>query len=167
MDEVWLVCDEFPDYSLSSFGRVANTKHSRIIKPIITKEGTVKVKLYLDGVQHTKSLKVLLGNAFISGRTNTFNTIINLDGNLENNNITNLIWRPRWFAWKYRRQLENVDHYTSLVRGLIFDRKTNLVYDGIVNAGLTNGLLFSEILLSLHDQTPVFPTWQVFGEVEE
>ncbi len=167
MEELWLVCDDFPDYSISSLGRVANTRYSRIVKPFITKEGTVKVIFYKDGKRYTKSLKVLLGNAFVDGRTDTFNTIIHLDGNLENNEITNLMWRPRWFAWKYRRQFETIEHYSKILKCSIFDAKTNLVYEGIVDAGLKNGLLFSEILLSIYEQTPVFPTWQIFGRIEK
>ena len=85
MDEEWVVCDEFPDYSISSLGRVANTRHNRIIKPSITKEGTVKIAFHKDGKQHTRSLKVLLGKAFVKGRTDIFNTIIHLDGDVTNN----------------------------------------------------------------------------------
>lgn len=167
MDEVWVKCDGFPDYSVSTLGRVANTRFNRIIKPSITKEGTVKVKLSCNGKQCTKSLKVLVGNAFVDGRTDLFDTIIHLDGDVTNNEITNLVWRPRWFAWKYRRQLEQIDFYHRINPGPIKDVKTGLVYKGgIVDAGLTNGLLFSEIRLSLMDQTPVFPTWQIFGAVK-
>lgn len=166
MDEVWVKCDGFPDYSVSSLGRVANTRYNRIIKPSITKEGTVKVKLSCEGQQHTKSLKVLVGNAFVKGRTELFDTIIHLDGDVTNNEISNLAWRPRWFAWKYRRQLDRIDYYRQVEPGPIMDVKTRFVYKGgIVDAGLTNGLLFSEILMSLMDQTPVFPTWQIFGVV--
>lgn len=167
MEELWVACEEFPDYSLSSFGRIANTKFHRIVKPRVSREGTVMVTIYKDGAPYTKSLKVLLGEAFVDGKTETFDTIIHLDGDVTNNAVSNLTWRPRWFAWKYKRQLSKIDFYHDKHPYKVYDVKTGLVYDSVVHAGLTNGLLFSEIVLSLHDQTPVFPTWHVFGIVEE
>lgn len=167
MDEIWVKCEEFPGYSISSLGRVANTRLNRIIKPVVTKDGTAKVNLYKDGKQCTRSLKVLLGNEFVKGKTKVFNTIIHLDGDVSNNEISNLAWRPRWFALKYRWQMSELEYYKKTKVGAIIDVRSGLVYEGgIVHAGLTNGLLFSEILLSLGDQTPVFPTWQIFGTVK-
>lgn len=165
MDEVWITCDEFPDYSISSFGRIVNNKFKRVVKITFTKDGTAKVNLYKDGIQHTRSLKTLIGCYFVKGKTEVFNTLIHLDGDTSNNSVTNLCWRPRWFALKYKWQLKEIDRYNKMKLGPIIDVRSGLVYkEGIVQAGLTNGLLFSEILLSLTDQTPVFPTWQVFGQ---
>lgn len=165
MDEIWVVCDEFPEYSVSSLGRVSNTKRGKIVKQSITQQGAAKVNFFKDGRHHTRSVKVLVANAFVDGRTKTFDTPMHLDGNQANNEARNLVWRPRWFAWKYKRQLAHTKYFKNLT-GPIKDIKTGLVYDSIVDAGLINGLLFNEIRRSLIDQTPVFPSWHVFGEVE-
>lgn len=166
MDEIWVVCDEFPEYSVSSLGRISNTKRGKIVKQSVTQQGAAKVNFFKDGVRHTRSVKVLVAHAFVEGRTPTFDTPMHLDGDQLNNSADNLVWRPRWFAWKYKRQLEHTEYFEAFTDKPIKDIKTGLVYSNIVEAAMTNGLLFTEIRRSLLDQTPVFPSWHIFGVVE-
>lgn len=165
MDEIWSKIYEFPEYSISSHGRVRNEARTRIIKTSLTRQGAVKVGLVKGGKQHTRSVKVLVAEAFVEGWTEQFDTSMHLDGNAENNRADNIVWRPRWFVWKYHRQFETIDKYVGV--GPVADRKTGEIYPDIAQASMANGLLCHEVHLALVNKTPVFPSWRIFDWVRE
>lgn len=160
MEEQWLPLKEFPGYSVSNFGQVMNDHRESLVKTSLTGNGVAKVGLMRDGKQHTRSLKILVANEFMPQEDPLFNTLINLDGNTSNNRVDNLMWRPRWFAWKYHRQMEFVNVYSGV--GPVQDAKTKEVYEDVVEAAMLNGLLFEEIQMAIVDMIPVFPTWHLF-----
>lgn len=159
-NEEWVVIKNFENYMISNHGRIRNSKHERLVKTSKTKQGAIKVCLYSENIRETKSVKILVAENFLPGKTDQFDTPIHLDGNQSNNNVDNLMWRPRWFAWKYRRQFEYFEQYNKI--GPIVDSRSKEVYLSIAEAGITNGLLFKEINYSLLNLVAVFPTWQQF-----
>ena len=46
MDERWVQSYEFPEYSISSFGRVSNDAREIILKPSINKGGVHKINFW-------------------------------------------------------------------------------------------------------------------------
>lgn len=165
MEETWAPIFEFPNYSVSTEGRIRNDERQRLVSQSLTQQGAVKVGLVKDGKQYTRSVKVLVAERFVSGQDDIFDTPMHLDGDQTNNSVTNLVWRPRWFAWKYARQFESIEEYIGV--GPIKERKSGLVYEDIVNASITYGVLFYEVKLALVNKIPVFPTWHVFDWVVE
>lgn len=165
MEEIWVQLAEFPNYSISSEGRVRNDVRGRIVRTSLTRQGAAKVGLIRGGVQETRSVKVLVAEHFVDGWSETFNTPINLDGDQTNNNVDNIVWRPRWFACKYKSQFYKIEMYSGV--GPIVDRKTGIIYKDVVDAALSNGVLFYEIQMSLVNKVPIFPTWHIFDWVRE
>lgn len=160
MDEFWAPILDFPDYSISSLGRVRNDRRDKIMHPSMTKQGALKVGLVKGGKQYGRSVKVLVAETFVDGATVQFNTPMILDYDQTNCQADNIVWRPRWFAWKYARQHEDLDKYVG--RGPLVDRKTGVFYNDIVEAATANGLLFYELHMSVVNKTPVFPIWHIF-----
>ena len=159
-EELWEFIPDFSNYMVSSFGRIRNIKHERLVKLSRTNRGAVKVSLYDGKSRVTKSVKVLVADAFLNGRSENFDTAMHLDGDQTNNNVSNLVWRPRWFCWKYARQFSHINYFLKL--GSVYEVKSNVVYDTIVDAGIKNGLLFDEINYGVINNVVVFPTWQLF-----
>jgi hypothetical protein len=159
-EEEWTEILGFPNYMVSTHGRIRNIKHERLVKMSLTKQGAVKVSLYSENIRVTKSVKVLVAESFLPGRTDQFDTALHLDGNQSNNYIENLVWRPRWFAWKYSRQFDYFDQYSKL--GPVFEIRSKVTYLNIAEAGIKNGLLFNEIDFGITNKVAVFPTWQQF-----
>lgn len=160
MEEEWLPLKDFPGYSVSNLGQVMNDHRETIVKASVTSHGVVKVGLMKGGKQHTRSLKILVAGEFMPQEDPLFNTLINLDGNTLNNSITNLMWRPRWFAWKYHNQMNSIKVYEGV--GPVRDVKTKEEYVDVVEAAMVNGLLFEEIQMAIVDMIPVFPSWHLF-----
>ena len=159
-EEEWENILGFPNYMISTHGRVRNIKHGRLVKMSTTKQGAMKVSLYSENNRITKSVKVLVAEAFLPGRTDQFDTAMHLDGDQSNNRIENLVWRPRWFAWKYSRQFDYLEQYSKL--GPVYEIRSKKEYSSVAEAGMSNGLLFNEIDFGISNKVAVFPTWQQF-----
>ncbi len=163
-EEVWKDIRGLKGYSVSSLGDVRNISTNHIIKPQITKNGILYVPLFVNGEKVTRSVKVLVAKAFVSGRTKVFDTAINLDGDKRNNRADNLVWRPRWHAVKYSRQF--LVEYPHGKKGPVQELGEGDIFETIIEAGIVNGVLFRDVFTSCRTANPVFPTKQVFGFVD-
>ena len=165
--EVTKVIEDFPRYEISNFGRVFNREtgremaHSRVQYGIHTvgliQDVVSQIDGYLthDSVQKTRSIKSLVAKAFVEGQTESFDTPVQLDGDRGNLHASNIVWRPRWFAIRYTRQMYNQEDW--YFAGPIVDITNNEVYDSIFHAATSLGLLCKDIRISLHNGRPVFP----------
>lgn len=163
MPEEWRIIEDLPRYSISNYGEVMNNHTGRILRQSPTWQGASKVVFKHAGTISTRSVKVMVANAFVEGRDELFNTPIHLDGDQRNNFAYNLAWRPRWFAWKYSRQLKNIPGYINF--GPIYEVISGDIYSNIYDACLINGLLFYDVWVSLiyELRTEIFPTHQIFA----
>lgn len=161
MDEQWLPIEGFPMYLVSDAGRVINKETNRIIQSSYTRSLVEKVGLIAGDRQYTRSVKLLVADAFVPGRTDIFDTPIHLDGDPMNNYAMNLMWRPRWFAWKYTHQF--TEPQPGARRGPVKDLETGIVYRDIQEASIRNGLLIEEVTRSINVKVSTFPTWQTFA----
>lgn len=90
MVEEWKTIDINPNYEVSNFGRVRNKK-GHIMKLQVGTHGYFQVNLDFDGKNKTKKVHRLVATAFIP---NPYNKpqINHIDGNKQNNHISNLEW---------------------------------------------------------------------------
>lgn len=162
--EIWIQLKDFPDYDVSNLGNIANNKTDVILEKSTTKQGAVKVGLVRNGKQYTRSVKVLVANTWVSGRTNIFNTPILLNSDQTDCRASNIMWRPRWHAWHYAYQFNNVKDFYKVGPVLEMDENGIIIfaYKDVIEAGITNGILFSDIWKSIHMKRKVFPTGQIF-----
>ena len=138
--EVWSQIPEFPDYSISSHGRVRNDKYRRIVRTSVNTFGRLKVGMNYDRKQHTRLVAPLVARAFVPRPYQEhFIGIIHLNGDLTDCRADNLRWRPKWFSSKYHRQFR--DRPDGL-HGPIMDVRTGRVFesswDAVVEFGLLN-----------------------------
>jgi hypothetical protein len=151
---------EFPRYGVTVDGKVINfdTDREMVLSP--TQNGDLTVGMMLDGVQYRRSVKVLVAEAFVDGRSSKDNTAMLLNGDKRDLRAMNIVWRPRWFALKYDRELG----YPSPIwfERPVRERRSGVVYDNIDTAAIIHGLLRNDILISIRDGRLVYPTGQVF-----
>lgn len=91
--EIWEPIEEYPDYLISSYGRCLSLKgiNPRILKPQIDTNGYHIVTLYKDSKAKTVRIARLVAAAFIPNPENK-PQINHIDGNKNNNQVTNLEW---------------------------------------------------------------------------
>lgn len=158
---MWAPIEDFPNYSVSNYGDVVNETTGRVLRQSTTLQGALKVKLFYEGGEITKSVKVLVAEAFVESPFELFNTPIHLDGNQLNCRADNIMWRPRWFAWKYTRQFVILPQYIN--RGPVLELDNQVQYFTVYDAATLNGLLFQGVWDSITlVKQEVFPTWQRF-----
>lgn len=166
------VIPEFPNYCVTVEGEVFNLKTGRrmVLSPTAEGDPTVGMmntthRVSVDeayrNTQSRRSVKVLVAEAFVDGRSDEFNTPIQLDGDKNNLHADNILWRPRWFAWRYTSQFSGnfPDWYFD---GPILDIKHDVEYLTIIGASTTQGILCNDILESIRTGVMVFPTGQIF-----
>jgi hypothetical protein len=164
MTEHWQTIDLFPEYSVSDYGRIRTDRTGRILSLSPNQYGVVQVGLMRDGIQHHRSVPLLVAKAFLFQSPGPFDTPINLDGDRNNNHVDNLAWRPRWFAIKYNRQFRYP--YEFPIQAPIVDLKNGEVSDGSLDCAKRYGLLEQDLVLSILNRTYVWPTYQEFGILE-
>ena len=102
--ELWKEIEGFENYQVSSWGRVRSA--NGILKPYRNKKGYLKVGLSKDGKCHKKRVNRLVAMAFIDN-PNDLPFVDHIDGNKENNSITNLRWvtdeENRAYAFRLRK----------------------------------------------------------------
>jgi hypothetical protein len=167
IEEEWRPVEEFSNYHVSNFGNIYNVLNDHPMRTSVTSFGHKKITLLSewDGRRYTRSVAQLVAQAFVIPPNIFCDQIIVLDGDFNNVAAYNLAWRPRWFAWKYTRQLKTPQplHYRNLpVDNIVNDE----YYENIIQAGMTEGLLFDDIWRSTYSGDPVFPHNSVFEVVE-
>ena len=167
MNEDWASLETlgFPGYEISNEGRVRNARTEKLLKLSANQYGVVRIGLMKpeESKQITLSLPRLVATMFVTGKSAQFNTPINLDGDRENNRADNLMWRPRWFAVRYSTQFEENDK--AMFRNTIYDVETCDEYKDSREAMIKHGLLEEDVLKSIVNGSPCFPTWQRFARL--
>lgn len=150
----------FPNYEITNFGRVFNIRTGREMVLSPTHYDIPTVGLMYEGRQYRRSVKVLVARAFVPGESELFNTPIQLDGDRSNLHESNIVWRPRWFAWVYQRQFISVPGWAW--HGPVLDVTRKIEYRNIFVAAVTNGSLCSDVHHSIMTGSRVFPIGETY-----
>jgi hypothetical protein len=152
---------DFPSYEITNHGNVFNMNTGRLMVLSPTMNGDLTVGLVRGGHQYRFSVKGLVARAFVEGESDEFNTPVLLDGDKYNLYYENIVWRPRWFAWKYARQFSHPQAWHH--QGPIYEITDGVLYDSFMEAAIRNGILCEDIRTSIyHGELQVFPTGQMF-----
>lgn len=160
--ERWAEVREFPNYSISDYGRVLNDR-GMFLKATLNTRGNVIVGFMRNGIHMKRSITLLVAQSFLPRpEREDFIVPINMDGEKTNNHYSNLTWRPLWFARKYVQQFHD-NHPT--IHDPVEDIHTREVYQNSMHAAICNGLLDKRLVLAILNRERVWPTGQEFREV--
>jgi hypothetical protein len=163
MEEIWKEIDGFSRYLISSNGDVMNRSTRELMSPSFNNFGDLKISLIDDQeVRKTKTVALLVSDAFLTPPDERCTHVINLNGDKTNVWVGNLALRPKWFAWRYTRQLkqqQQVNYYVVPV----MDLGSGIHYKNVIVAGMTNGLLFGDVWRSARTGSAVYPTRMHFS----
>lgn len=101
MTEVWKPAPGFPEYAVSSEGRVMRTVESqkgnlpKVLKPWTTRQGYKIVTLFANARASRKQISRLVCEAFHGPSPSTEHHAAHGDGDPSNNRATNLRWATR------------------------------------------------------------------------
>lgn len=89
--EIWKIIDDYPDYAVSTEGRIRKNANKRILATTPDSRGYPAISLKDENGWHTKNVHRLVAKTFIDNPMNK-PTVNHIDGNKRNNHITNLEW---------------------------------------------------------------------------
>lgn len=162
--EDWHELEEFPDYAVSNKGNISNMRTGAPRKTSVNQQGIVKISLYKNGRELiTRSVAVLVAEAFCEGQTEFFDTPIHLDGDRSNCRADNLMWRPRWFAIRYHRQFESEAFHKMDLH--IVELNSGREFFSVKEACMAMGLYYNEVYRSYVHETQIPLTREEFRVV--
>lgn len=164
--EDWYELEEFPDYAVSNMGEIVNMKTGHPRRTSVNQQGIVKISLYKNGRELiTRSVAILVAEAFCEGQTEFFDTPIHLDGDRSNCRADNLMWRPRWFAVRYHRQFE-IDEFHNIDLPIV-ELRSGREFDTVKEACMAMGLYYHEVYRSYVHETRIPLTGEEFRLADE
>lgn len=158
----WTPIEGFPGYSVSPSGHVRNDSRGLVLHIRVNQYGVPYVGLMRAGRRHqcVRSLPRLVAETFVPQPNDVFDTPINLNGNRIDCRVENLAWRPRWYASYYFNQFR--ERYGNAINVSIRDVDTGEEYPNSLAVACANGLLERDVVLSIHNNTLTWPTYQQF-----
>jgi hypothetical protein len=157
----WAEIRDFPGYEVSDLGQVRNQRTQRLMRLSVNQRGFVYVGLMKQGVQRKSSVALLVAREFLKPHKHeAFSSVIHLDGDRLNNAVTNLMWRPTYYAVEYYREFANPQYHLSVK---LKDMATGEVYRNSREVASTFGVLEKDVVLAVTNRTYVWPTYQEFG----
>jgi hypothetical protein len=159
-EDEWVPVQGFLGYSVNPLGQVRKDSTKRLLHTRLNQYGVPYVGLMRDWRQCIRSLPRLVATAFLPTPNEIFDTPINLDGDRTNCHVDNLMWRPRWYAIYYANQFK--DRYFNPIEAPVRALETKEVFSNSLDAACRYGLLEREVVLSVLNQTPTWPTYQMF-----
>ena len=89
--EIWSKIEGYPNYEVSSSGRVMNVKTGKILKPFISGCGYLYIELFNNNGVKSFRVHKLVAEAFIPNPEG-LGTVDHIDSDKTNNNASNLQW---------------------------------------------------------------------------
>jgi len=156
----WVPIVGFEDYVIFSDGRVVRLEDEVELFQSPVTGGDMTVAMWKDGRRYRRSVKVLVAEAFVEGKDGLFDTPVLLNQVRWDLRAENIVWRPRWFAWRYTRQFQEPRgwHFTTPVLEVF----SNTEYDHIFHAATTHGLLCNDIHNSVYNDRRVYPLGHLY-----
>lgn len=155
IEEQWSPLWEFPGYWISNHGVVRHTDRAFPLSTNINNTGTVYVSLWHNNKAYNRALALLVASTFLDPPPlDTFNCPINLNGVRRDCRAENLMWRPTWFARKYRQQFVNGKRGFKIPVMIL---ETGETFDNSWEAAIKYGLLDADILERTYNNEKVWP----------
>ena len=160
MKEEWRKVKGFPLYEVSNTGSVRRIGNSWPLSPKMAKGGAWFVKLSMGGPPISKTIKSLVAEAFVPRPEGCdpelWDTPVQLVVDTDVIRADKIVWRPRWFAIQFRRQINECDtlHYWDQP---VMNLNTGNQHASILTASLHDGTLMKDIYRSAGEGRATFP----------
>lgn len=161
----WSELEEFPDYAVSDEGEVANIRSGMPRQLSMNQQGIAKISLYKNRRElHTRSVAVLVAEAFVEREYELFDTPIHLNGDRQDCRAANLLWRPRWFAIRFHRQFYETGFHEKVLP--IIELNTGLEFESVAEACKRLGTHHVDVTESYTREMPITLTGEDFRFLE-
>ena len=155
----WRSIPSVPQFKASPEGEILNTKTGAIMSPSVNAQGVLKVSVHVDRVTTTRSVAILVAEAFLTDPyPEQFNSIIHVNADRLDCRAVNLMRRPRSFAVRYHRQFADPRMDSPGLRGHHYHLlDTGERFASPREPAMKYGLLGNDILINTLNHERVWP----------
>lgn len=162
----WRDLPGFPNYAINPFGEITQYLGGMALRYDINQVGIVNVSLYYGGRQYRRSVAKMVAQAFLQDPPfSHFNTIMYLDGDRSNLYVSNLMWRPRWYAIEYHHQFDELSD-PSWMDIPVEVPKTGEFFDRSIDFCMEYGVLVRHVIEALRTDRPLPLIWMEISSPE-
>lgn len=140
------------NYMVTNTGRVINAYRSTEVEQSASAKGPKVNIRNSDGSYTSRLVCALVAEAFVPRPEPRFNVVMHLDNDPWNVSSANLVWRPRSYAYRYKRQFNDDPPSEALDRPI--EDEYGLYFSCAVEASIYHGLCYQEILRSIELNRP-------------
>jgi hypothetical protein len=147
---------DFPNYTFAEDGTVYNDR-GWAMKTSRNRHGAVVIGLMKNHIQRKRILANIICDLF-NDNPEGFDSVIHLDGDLENCAASNLMHRPAWFRKKYHIQI-TMDMWDDWLNyePWLYCVETGEYYESPLHAAQTLGVLPIQVEVALRNGNLVYP----------
>lgn len=149
----WRYIDEFPDYVVFEDGRIKKERSDRFVALRKNQQGINMVGLSKRGYgASTRAVDRIVCTAFWGDPPEDglqSYSPCHIDGDRSNDNASNLMWRPRWWATEWHKMLKST---RPMEVNDIQNLRTGEVYRDTLEAGIELKLLEKEVIHAANNQ---------------
>lgn len=159
MKHEWREIPSLPGFEVNEVGDVVYSKMGHVRKPDVNAQGILKVCVTVDRVPTTRSVAVLVAEAFLTDPyPEQFNSIIHMNADRLDCRAVNLMRRPRSFAVRYHRQFADPRLDSPGLRGHHYHLlDTGERFASPREPAMKYGLLGTDILINTLNHERVWP----------
>lgn len=158
MDRDWRDIPSLPNFRVNRDGDVINAKTDNIKQTSVNAQGVLKVQVTVDRVPTTRSVAVLVAEAFLTDpHPPQFNSIIHLNGDRLDCRVENLARRSRSFAIRYHRQFDARLEQQTMRGHHYYMPETGYHFETVRDVVTKYGLLGIDLLIRTLDGERVWP----------
>jgi len=153
--EEWVEIKDFPRYAVSNRGRVKDVVNHRELVQTNVQQGIPTVGLVEGNQVYRRSVPLLVALHWLpNDEPDHFDTPIQLDGNRTHCDVTNLMWRPRWFAVMYHKEKTFLEIPIHIRFRAVNDKN---IFLSVRAASIHYGVLEKDIIDSIDFGNLVYP----------
>jgi hypothetical protein len=163
MSEIFVPIDMFPDYLVGDLGTIKSLHTNRPLRPAPNQQDILFVSLRRQGKPYGRSVAKLVAEHFLEPHPEShFNTVTHRDADRWNCQANNLMWRPRWFAVKYHREMDlHSSRWTDSIGNWdttpIVSDEDELAFENLWDFCHFYGVLPTTAIQSIKEETPIWP----------
>lgn len=130
--EVWKTIEDFPNYSVSSDGRVRKDSSGKILIATRDSRGYPSLSLKDENGWHTKMVHRLVAKAFVENPYEK-RSVNHIDGNKSNNHISNLEWvtNSENMSHAYATGLKHRPDYAGSPKQRVRIKETGEIFESV------------------------------------
>lgn len=150
--DIWvsLSSQGYENYSISNHGQVRNDTTGKLVHAHKNNRGLLYAALFQSGYRHNRSVARMVITEFVENSPHeAFNAVLHKDADKTNVSAGNLLWRPRWYTYKYYMTFSDFGEADWEREVPVYEGTHNIYFKNSILAGMYFGCRPIEVEMNI------------------